>query len=152
MLTVLAFECEAAITWLLNIGSLLWLHCSWVVGELGMTYPHSRVPGDNMGPTWGRQDQCEPHVGPKNFAIWVPMWYGAFPERKRIILSGAHERYVHLPCLHNFSSRNCYVCYVLNYWMNSCLQVVSVDKHWQHHRLHFEVSKHCGYMQFLPAT
>ena len=26
--------------------------------------------GANMGPTWGRQDPDEPHVGPMNFAIW----------------------------------------------------------------------------------
>ena len=24
-----------------------------------------------MGPIWGRQDPCGPHVGPMNLAIWV---------------------------------------------------------------------------------
>ena len=32
--------------------------------------PDSKVYGANMGPTWGRQDQGEPHAGPMNFAIW----------------------------------------------------------------------------------
>ena len=39
----------------------VWLHVS----------PDSKVHGDNMGPTWGRQDPGGPHVGPMNFAIWV---------------------------------------------------------------------------------
>ena len=32
-----------------------------------------------MGPIWGRQDPCGPHVGPKNFAIWglVAWWHKA---------------------------------------------------------------------------
>ena len=29
--------------------------------------------GDNMGPTWGRQDPGGPHVGHMNFAIWGGM-------------------------------------------------------------------------------
>ena len=36
-----------------------------------LPYPHSKVPGPNMGPIWGRQDPGGPHVGPRNFAIWV---------------------------------------------------------------------------------
>ena len=32
--------------------------------------PGSKVHGANMGPTWGRQDQGGPHVGPVNFDIW----------------------------------------------------------------------------------
>ena len=31
--------------------------------------PDSKVHGDNVGPTWGRQDTGGPHVGPINFAI-----------------------------------------------------------------------------------
>ena len=27
-----------------------------------------------MGPIWGRQDPGGPHVGPMNFAIWVPQY------------------------------------------------------------------------------
>ena len=34
-------------------------------------YPDSKIPGDNMGPIWGRQDSDGPHVGPMNFAIWL---------------------------------------------------------------------------------
>ena len=34
-------------------------------------FPDSNVHGANIGPTWGRQDPGEPHVGPMNFAIWV---------------------------------------------------------------------------------
>ena len=33
--------------------------------------PDSKVHGVNMGPLWGRQDPCGPHVSPMNFAIWV---------------------------------------------------------------------------------
>ena len=32
--------------------------------------PDSKVLGANMGPIWGRQDPCGPHVGPMNLAIW----------------------------------------------------------------------------------
>ena len=32
--------------------------------------PESKVHGTNVGPSWGRQDQGGPHVGPMNFAIW----------------------------------------------------------------------------------
>ena len=36
--------------------------------------PDSKVHGDNMGPTWGRQDPRGPHVGHQNLAIWdVPL-------------------------------------------------------------------------------
>ena len=35
-------------------------------------YSDSKVNGANMGPIWGRQDPGGPHVGPMNFAIWVP--------------------------------------------------------------------------------
>ena len=34
--------------------------------------PDSKIHGANVGPTWGRQDPGEPHVGHTNFAIW---WY-----------------------------------------------------------------------------
>ena len=34
------------------------------------TNPDSKVYGANMGPTWGRQDPGELHIGPMNFAIW----------------------------------------------------------------------------------
>ena len=36
-----------------------------------VAFPDSIINGDNMGPTWGRQDPGGPHVGPMNFAIWV---------------------------------------------------------------------------------
>ena len=32
--------------------------------------PDSKIHGDNVGPTWGRQDPGGPHVGHMNFAIW----------------------------------------------------------------------------------
>ena len=35
------------------------------------THPDSKVHGANMGPTWGRQNSCGPHVGPMNLDIWV---------------------------------------------------------------------------------
>ena len=37
--------------------------------------PDSKVHGTNMGPIWGQQDPGGPHVGPMNFAIWVPYVY-----------------------------------------------------------------------------
>ena len=33
--------------------------------------PDSKAHGANMGPICGRQNPGGPHVGPKNFAIWV---------------------------------------------------------------------------------
>ena len=33
------------------------------------TSPDRKVRGANMGPIWGRQDPCGPHVGPMNLAI-----------------------------------------------------------------------------------
>ena len=43
--------------------------------SLFISYPDSKVPGANMGPIWGRQDPGGPHVGPRNFAIWVGIEY-----------------------------------------------------------------------------
>ena len=34
-------------------------------------YPDNKVHGASMGPIWGQQDPCGPHVGPMNFAVWV---------------------------------------------------------------------------------
>ena len=31
----------------------------------------SQVHGANKGPTWGRQDQSGPHVGPINLGVWA---------------------------------------------------------------------------------
>ena len=42
--------------------------------------PDSKVHGVNMGPIWGRQGPCEPHVGPMNSAI---LDYSPTPERSR---------------------------------------------------------------------
>ena len=39
---------------------------------LAWYYPDSKVHGANMGPIWGQQDPVGPHVGPMNFAVWVP--------------------------------------------------------------------------------
>ena len=36
-------------------------------------FPDSKVHVANMGPTWGRQDQGGPHVGPINLAIRVAL-------------------------------------------------------------------------------
>ena len=36
-----------------------------------LSSPDSKVHRANMGPIWGQQDPGGPHVGPKNFAIWV---------------------------------------------------------------------------------
>ena len=33
--------------------------------------PDIKVHGADMGPIWGREDLCGPHVGPMNFAIWA---------------------------------------------------------------------------------
>ena len=32
--------------------------------------PEDKVYEDNMGPTWGQEDQGGSHVGPINLAIW----------------------------------------------------------------------------------
>ena len=38
-------------------------------------YPDNKVHGANIRSIWGRQDPGEPHVGPMNLAIWVPVHY-----------------------------------------------------------------------------
>ena len=38
--------------------------------KLWYVVPDSKVYGANMGPIWGRQDPCGPHVGSLNFVIW----------------------------------------------------------------------------------
>ena len=45
--------------------------CEYPVFEFDIVFPDSKVHEANMGPIWGRQDTCWPHVGPMNFAIWV---------------------------------------------------------------------------------
>ena len=50
------------------------------------TSPDSKVPGANMEPIWGRQDPDEPHVGPMNFAIWVPFVLGIVLENTYLAL------------------------------------------------------------------
>ena len=44
----------------------------YMVQYCQQTHPYSKDHGVNMGPIWGRQDPGGPHVGPMNFAIWVP--------------------------------------------------------------------------------
>ena len=43
----------------------------WYVYHLSsfLDFPSSKVHGANMGPTWGRQDPGESHVGHMNLAI-----------------------------------------------------------------------------------
>ena len=36
--------------------------------------PDGKVHGANMGPIWGQQDPCGPHVDPMNFAIWEDLF------------------------------------------------------------------------------
>ena len=40
----------------------------------GDTFPDSKIHGAYMGPSWGRQDPGEPHVGHMKFAIWDAFW------------------------------------------------------------------------------
>ena len=44
-------------------------HCSPSWASYG--YLDSKVYGANMGPSWGPQDPCGPHVGPMNFVTWI---------------------------------------------------------------------------------
>ena len=48
------------------------IHCTRE-GKGIVDHRDSKVHGANMGPIWGRQDPCGPHVGPMNFAIWATM-------------------------------------------------------------------------------
>ena len=41
----------------------------YVVAKLHRYTPDSKIHGANVGPTWGRQDPGEHHVGHMNFAI-----------------------------------------------------------------------------------
>ena len=45
-------------------------------------FPDSKVHGANMGPIWDGQDPDGPHVGPMNFAIWVPRLNASLNELK----------------------------------------------------------------------
>ena len=38
--------------------------------------PDTKAHGANMGPIWGLQDPCGPHVDPLNFAIWDVLLLG----------------------------------------------------------------------------
>ena len=56
-------------------GYIMYQHCSFSHyyrrSKLpSLAVPDSKVYGANMGPTWGRQCPCGPHVGHVNFAIW----------------------------------------------------------------------------------
>ena len=53
--------------------SISWLMMTKYQEESGHQNPDSMVHGANMGPIWGRQDRGEPHVGPRNFALWASM-------------------------------------------------------------------------------
>ena len=50
-----------------NLGVLGYIAMNTIIQTLKND---SKVHGANMGPTWGRQDPCGPHVGHVNFAIW----------------------------------------------------------------------------------
>ena len=46
-----------------------------------------------MGPIWGRQEPGGPHVGPMNFAIWVPVFERVLPN----IASSVNYEHLHFP-------------------------------------------------------
>ena len=65
---------ELLIPWLLAVpGNQQPLH--WLYTMTVLMFPDGKVHVANMGPTWGRQDPCGPHVGHMNIAIWIP-WEG----------------------------------------------------------------------------
>ena len=47
-------------------------------GVDAVSYTDSKGHGANMGPIWGRQGPGGHHVGPMNFAIWVPLGTNPF--------------------------------------------------------------------------
>ena len=54
--------------------------CIWICKDYYLytiqAIPDSKVHGAHMGPIWGRQDPCGPHVGPMNFAAWdITLWH-----------------------------------------------------------------------------
>ena len=40
-----------------------------ILMKAAQSNPDSKIHGANMGPIWGRQDPCVPHVGPMNLVI-----------------------------------------------------------------------------------
>ena len=48
----------------------LWRAIAALIKMINVNIPDSKVHGANMGPIWGQQDSCGPHVGPMNFVIW----------------------------------------------------------------------------------
>ena len=59
------------------------------------TYPDSKVHGAYMGPIWGRQDPCGPHMGHVNLDIWVLLWI-----RRRLCITVAKPLPIFLRKLH----------------------------------------------------
>ena len=77
-----------------QITDMLWQKFKWILTLIAMSMdPDSNVHGANMGPISGRQDPGGPHVGPLNFAIWVPL-----PINRCSRLS-AHHSHIHWFCL-----------------------------------------------------
>ena len=75
---------------MMNIAELYWP----VDGELQercllCAIPDSKVHGANMGPIWGRQDPCWPHVSPMNFVIWDTVCVYTIEAEWRIHVSAA---------------------------------------------------------------
>ena len=76
-------------------------------------YPDSKVHGANMYPIWGWQDPGGPHVGPMNFAIWVPD--PGLTYRFRLVPTlESHANYSHESTQHTLSG----------WWLETALQAV----------------------------
>ena len=88
-----------------------------LIKMINVNIPDSKVHGANMGPIWGRQDSCGPHVGPMNFVIWDFMFVSR--SRKRGISSFSYNfrdgkyhyffrrsRFTETHCFCDFTERN----------------------------------------------
>ena len=61
----------------------------------------SKVHGANMGPIWGRQDPCGPHVDPMNLVIWVCYRWHAWADKHHRIISQSGQP---VGCDHSYPS------------------------------------------------
>ena len=68
--------------------------------------PDSKVHWANMGPIGGRQDPGGPHVGPMNFAIWVPLF-------KSVLFTYRSDDYFEVNINHN-NSTDVIICRQIN--------------------------------------
>ena len=121
--------------------------------------PDSNVLGAYMGPTWGRQDPCGPHVGPMNLAIWGSLYPGFL--KTRISDFSNEDNFVFLimqvltTCVfHVFWTRcsalSCFPHRDFTYSVPS-IKYCIFNKSYKHVEPRLSIDSACGYLRRLPC-